>query len=355
MGRRFDCVLLASHFVNEADDARRSAVLETCATHLASGGALVGEAYPESLDWEDAAGHPTRLGDVVVRVEEATRVGDLVEATVAYELGGRVWRQRFGARMLDEAACAASLVRRSRVRLMGRPRPRLVHGAARAELSRLACLAREDRDLARHAESVFSVRAMMNGDPAIAGPLTEEGVAQARRLGEALRDEPIDLCVVTEFERTKKTADIALEGRDVPRLVVPEFNDINVGRFEGGPLETYLDWARTASPLDVPEGGESRAAAAARVARGGRVLLERHEDHLLVIAHGLPIRYLLLAVAGEVLGRCSRRSTTRRRTRSRGKSCWRRSTTSAAGPRTPPGQATITRPGHAGRRDRVRS
>ena len=112
--------------------------------------------------------------------------------------------------------------------------------------------------LARHAESVFSVRAMMNGDPAIAGPLTEEGVAQARRLGEALRDEPIDLCVVTEFERTKKTADIALEGRDVPRLVVPEFNDINVGRFEGGPLETYLDWARTASPLDVPEGGESR-------------------------------------------------------------------------------------------------
>jgi broad specificity phosphatase PhoE len=153
--------------------------------------------------------------------------------------------------------------------------------------------------LARHAESVFSVRAMMNGDPAIAGPLTEEGVEQARLLGEALRDEPIDLCVVTEFERTKKTADIALDGREVPRLIVPEFNDINVGRFEGGPLETYLDWARTASPLDVPEGGESRAAAAARVARGGRGLIARHEDHVLVIAHGLPIRYLLLAVAGE--------------------------------------------------------
>ena len=49
------------------------------------------------------------LGDVVVRVEEATRVGDLVEATVAYELGGRVWRQRFGARMLDEAALRREL------------------------------------------------------------------------------------------------------------------------------------------------------------------------------------------------------------------------------------------------------
>jgi broad specificity phosphatase PhoE len=153
--------------------------------------------------------------------------------------------------------------------------------------------------LARHAESVFSVRARMNGDPAVAGPLTERGVEQAKRLGEALRDEPIDLCAVTEFERTRKTADIALAGRDVPRLVVPELNDINVGTFEGGPLDTYLEWARTASPLDVPEGGESRAAAAARVARGYRIVLDRDEEHVLVIAHGLPIRYLLLAVAGE--------------------------------------------------------
>ena len=103
LGRHFDCVLLASHFVNEADDERRRAVLATCAAHLASDGVLVAEAYPESLDWEAAVGRPRSLGDVVVRIEEATRVGDLVEATVVYELGGRVWRQRFGARMLDEA------------------------------------------------------------------------------------------------------------------------------------------------------------------------------------------------------------------------------------------------------------
>lgn len=140
---------------------------------------------------------------------------------------------------------------------------------------------------------------MMNGDPAVEGPLTEEGVEQARRLGEALRDEAIHLCVVTEFERTRRTADIALEGREVPRLVVPELNDINVGSFEGGPLATYLTWARSASPLDVPEGGESRAEAAARVARGYRVVLARPEEHVLVIAHGLTVRYMLLAVAGE--------------------------------------------------------
>jgi SAM-dependent methyltransferase len=101
--QRFDCVLLASHFVNDADDARRRAVLETCAAHLASGGVLVAEAYDASLDWDDAVGRTSRLGDVVVRVDQAVRVGDLVEATVVYELDERAWRQRFRARMLAEA------------------------------------------------------------------------------------------------------------------------------------------------------------------------------------------------------------------------------------------------------------
>lgn len=152
--------------------------------------------------------------------------------------------------------------------------------------------------LARHGESEFSVRGVMNGDPGLAGVLTEEGVAQARMLGEALRETPIDLCVVTEFERTRQTADVALEGRDVPRLVVRELNDINVGEFEGGLLETYRAWARDRSPVEIPAGGESRVGVAERFARGFRQLLARPEETVLVVAHGLPIRYVLLAIEG---------------------------------------------------------
>jgi broad specificity phosphatase PhoE len=152
--------------------------------------------------------------------------------------------------------------------------------------------------LARHGESEFSVKGVMNGDPGLAGPLTAEGVAQARKLGEALRETPIDLCVVTEFERTRQTADVALEGRDVPRLVLPELNDIHVGTFEGGLLETYRAWARDRSPVEVPAGGESRAGVAERFARGFRQVLARPEETVLVVAHGLPIRYVLLAIEG---------------------------------------------------------
>jgi alpha-ribazole phosphatase len=152
--------------------------------------------------------------------------------------------------------------------------------------------------LARHGESEFSVRGVMNGDPGLAGPLTEDGVEQARALGEALRETPIDLCVVTEFERTRQTAEVALEGRNVPRLVVPELNDINVGEFEGGLLETYRAWARDRSPVELPAGGESRAGVAGRFARGFRRLLGRPEETVLVVAHGLSIRYVLLALEG---------------------------------------------------------
>jgi alpha-ribazole phosphatase len=153
--------------------------------------------------------------------------------------------------------------------------------------------------LARHAESEFSVRGAMNGDPGVAGALTEEGLEQASLLGEFLRNEDVDLCVTTEFERTKQTADLALVGRVVPRLVVPELNDIRVGDFEGGLLEAYRAWARERSPVEIPPGGgESRAQAAERYACGFRAVLARPEKTVLVVTHGLPIRYLLLAAEG---------------------------------------------------------
>ena len=153
--------------------------------------------------------------------------------------------------------------------------------------------------LARHAESELSARELANGDPAVAGGLTERGREQARRLGEELRDEPLDLCVVTEFQRVVETADLALEGRRVPRLVVPELNEIGYGAYEGGGFAAYLEWAWAAGPLDEsPGGGESRADAVRRIARGYRIVLERPERTILVVTHGLAVRYVLEAVEG---------------------------------------------------------
>ena len=148
--------------------------------------------------------------------------------------------------------------------------------------------------LGRHGESVFSARALVNGDVAVACPLTPKGEEEARRLRAALAGKPIDLCVTSEFERTQQTADLALAGREVPRLVVPELNDPFYGRFEGGPLDDYRAWAHAHASDETPPGdGESRRQIVSRYARGFGLVLERAERTVLVVAHSLPIAYVL--------------------------------------------------------------
>jgi broad specificity phosphatase PhoE len=152
--------------------------------------------------------------------------------------------------------------------------------------------------LARHALASSN----RDGTCSYAAPglgLTPEGVEQARRLGELVADDPIDLGVVTELLRTRETLELALEGRELPIVVVPELNEIHFGSFDGGLLDRYREWAWTEQPAIRPPGdGESRAEAAARYARGLRVLLARPERVALVVAHALAVRYVLDAAEG---------------------------------------------------------
>jgi probable phosphoglycerate mutase len=152
--------------------------------------------------------------------------------------------------------------------------------------------------LARHALAASNVGDTVSGvAPGV--DLAPEGERQARALGEALREEAVELAVVTELRRTRRTAELALAGRNVPVVALPQLNEIRFGRFEGGSLAAYREWAWHSPPDALcPGGGESRAAAAARFADGLDWLLARSERVVLAVAHALPIRYVLDAVAG---------------------------------------------------------
>ena len=153
--------------------------------------------------------------------------------------------------------------------------------------------------LARHGESTASARGLVNGDPAAGVGLTAAGEEQARALGLALADEPLDLCLVTTFPRTRGTATLALAGRDVPLEEEPRLRDPSVGRFEGFSLDEYRGWAWAAGSHEpAPGGGESRLATVERYASAWRALLARPERTILVVAHALPIAYLLAAEEG---------------------------------------------------------
>jgi ribonuclease H / adenosylcobalamin/alpha-ribazole phosphatase len=153
--------------------------------------------------------------------------------------------------------------------------------------------------LARHAESELGAQGRVNGDAGVENTLTTAGEEQARRLGAVLADTELDLAVSTEFPRVRRTVEIALESREVPLLMLPELNEIRFGRWEGLPAEEYLAWAWANGPEEpCPGGGESRVEAVRRLARGFGTILERPERTVLVVGHGLALRYVLNAVEG---------------------------------------------------------
>jgi broad specificity phosphatase PhoE len=147
--------------------------------------------------------------------------------------------------------------------------------------------------LARHAESVFNVRGVLNGDPSIPGGLTERGREQARRLGEALAGEAIDLCATTEFERTRETAEIALAGREVPRVIVAELNDPPAGDLELRPYEELVGWRERNGPdVAIPGLIRTERDYFKEAALGFRRLTERPERSVLAILHGYVITWI---------------------------------------------------------------
>lgn len=155
--------------------------------------------------------------------------------------------------------------------------------------------------LARHAESEFNVLERLNGDASVEVKLTEAGQQQARALGEAAG--PVDLVAHTEFLRTRETGELAWPG--VPLLQVPELNEFGFGRFEGTRwADGFHEWVLTSTPMDgAPGGGESRLVAVERFVRGYRKLLDRREERVALVAHGAPVRYVLLALESKPPGR----------------------------------------------------
>lgn len=154
--------------------------------------------------------------------------------------------------------------------------------------------------LARHAHSLLNLEQRVNGDPSVDVPLTPLGEAQARMLGAAVANLPLDLCVSTRFGRTRRTAELALQDRPrpVPFETEPLLDDVDVGDLEGLPIAAYRAWKHAHTRADHFPGGESLDEAAQRYAEGFSRLAASAYDCVLVVCHEIPVRYALNAGAG---------------------------------------------------------
>ena len=108
LGRRFDCVLLASQLIND-DDRKRATYLETCARHVADDGVVLIQRYDPQWAADPTPTDVKRDG-VRIRVLEPRREGRLLTATAEYEVAGHTWRHGpFTATILDDAEMEARL------------------------------------------------------------------------------------------------------------------------------------------------------------------------------------------------------------------------------------------------------
>src|SRR5436853_1353981 len=152
--------------------------------------------------------------------------------------------------------------------------------------------------ICRHGQSLFNVDKIVNGDPALDRGLSEQGIEEAKRLSGQIATMPLELVVVSPFPRALQTANIALDGRDVPHLVDEELGDVRIGELEGASLEAYRETPAHENPKERFPGGESLDEAALRYAGAFERLLARDEAATLVVCHEIPVRYLANSAAG---------------------------------------------------------
>ncbi len=152
--------------------------------------------------------------------------------------------------------------------------------------------------IARHGESTLNREGRISGDPERPVGLTDRGREEARELGLQLRNVPIDLCLHTRFQRTRETAAIALEGRDIPFVVEPLFDDVDVGSLDGAPFEEYRAYKRAHTRKDPFPDGEALDDAAHRYADAFEKTLSLDAERVFICCHEIPLRYALNGASG---------------------------------------------------------
>ncbi|MDM0105329.1 histidine phosphatase family protein [Variovorax sp. J22R24] len=144
----------------------------------------------------------------------------------------------------------------------------------------------------RHGETAWNVDSRIQGQLDIS--LNDTGLWQARRVAQALQDEPLTAIYASDLARARQTAEEIARSHGIEVTVDTGLRERSFGLFEG---RTFADidaalpdqarlW-RTRDPEFAPEGGESLLAFRERVTSTAATLAARHPGELVVmVAHG---------------------------------------------------------------------
>ncbi len=158
--------------------------------------------------------------------------------------------------------------------------------------------------LTRHGESEYNNTRRFAGFVDIG--LTDTGRYQAERLRERLTAEKIDTVYTSNLKRARMTAEIIVTGRDLNIIECPELSEISYGEVEGLTFTeikqrypTLADQIRRSDLTMEFPGGEKFPDFIKRVESFKQRLVKHGEgESVLIVAHGGPLRTLLLSLLG---------------------------------------------------------
>lgn len=155
--------------------------------------------------------------------------------------------------------------------------------------------------LVRHGETQWNAEARCQGRADAA--LTEAGETQIRTLASELASVRFDAAYTSPLQRAIRTVEAILEGRGLRARRVDDLAEFCYGalqgtRFVDWPEGLHDTWRRDPWSITFPD-GESLAAAESRVLSAFQQITDAHPgDTILVSAHGLVNRLILLARQG---------------------------------------------------------
>lgn len=138
--------------------------------------------------------------------------------------------------------------------------------------------------LIRHGETAGNANRVLQQPET---PLSERGVAQAKRLGERLAGNGVARILSSDYARAYMTAEALAAATGLPIEIEPSLRERNFGELRGRPYSEVGDVFREGFE---PPGGESWETFYARAERSWHVVREAAaatDGHLAVVTHGL--------------------------------------------------------------------
>lgn len=150
--------------------------------------------------------------------------------------------------------------------------------------------------ITRHGETEWNTQGRMQGWKN--SDLTEKGKSNAIALGKSLRDVEFKRVYCSPLDRTRKTAELILGGKDVEIIYVDDLREIHLGEFEGKTQaeikEIYPEFQSHfwENPHEYKaRSGEDFYQVRERVVKAlEKIISENSEGNVLIVTHGVVLK-----------------------------------------------------------------